>query len=101
MESIKEYCDMRLSMKAKAILVQSEIKKEDFSNEAVYNTVVDNVRKMLVIISNLEDKITIQDKALNASRLLLIAVKEGDLDVYEGDSATDYLQILEDALNKL
>ncbi len=101
MEILKEYCNMKLTMKVKAIIVQSEIKREDFPNEAIYNTVVDNVRKMLVIISNLEDKIALQDKALNASRLLLIAVKEGDLDVYEGNSGTDYLQILEDSLNKL
>jgi len=41
------------------------------------------------------------DHALNAAKLILVAVKEGDLDVYEGNSGTDYLQILEDRIKDL
>jgi len=41
------------------------------------------------------------EHALNAAKLILVAVKNGDLDVYEGDSGTDYLQILEDRINDL
>lgn len=41
------------------------------------------------------------DHALNAAKLILVAVKNGDLDVYEGDSGTDYLQILEDRIKDL
>lgn len=41
------------------------------------------------------------EHALNAAKLILVAVKEGDLDVYEGNSGTDYLQILEDRIKDL
>jgi len=46
----------------------------------------------------MENSLTEREKKLiQASKLLLIAVSNGDLDVYEGQSGVDYIQILEDA----
>lgn len=47
---------MKQSMKAKEILKQAELKKEDFINEAVYNTVIGNICKLLTEIDELENK---------------------------------------------
>ncbi len=85
----------RLRKQWKRIIEEkTELKQDDFKNEAVYNTVVEN-------IAYLQKQLEQQNEALKAARLILVAVKNGDLDVYEGNSGTDYLQILEDNLNKL
>jgi hypothetical protein len=41
-----------------------------------------------------------EKKILQAAKLLLIAVKNGDVTIFPGESNTDYIQILEDAVNE-
>jgi len=51
---------MKQSMRAKEILKQAELKKEDFINEAVYNTVIGNICKLLTKIDELDDFVNYQ-----------------------------------------
>jgi hypothetical protein len=60
MESVNKYCIMKQSMKAKEILKQAELKKSDFINEAVYNTVVGNICKLLTKIDELDECVNFQ-----------------------------------------
>jgi len=47
---------MKQSFQAKEILKKAELKKEDFVNEAVYNTVIGNICELLTKTDELENK---------------------------------------------
>jgi hypothetical protein len=57
MESVNQYCIMKQSFRAKEILNNAELKKEDFVNEAIYNTVIGNICKLLTENDKLNDDI--------------------------------------------